>query len=195
MNSKLLEKIKRRFLKKFEIAYFIPILMLIQTDLIIAEEIFNPKLKRFSLNLISKTLISYELRNSQRYPPNSLINNCSWDKPHFYNKEKNIRFCILHSAGEIYTVNKNNSFQKFANLNKFESVPYRKECYLSGLSNVPDWACPKIEIWGKQIYKIIGNDLFKLRCGSSRKSGVRNIKCTNSKSRFISQKKIGERFF
>jgi len=209
MIIKFLKKFRKDLLRNLQPIIFIPTLILTQIDLINAEELYKEKSETFHFSQVKGNLISYEIENSKKYPPNSLSNNCTWNNPHFFNKDNNVRFCILHNAGEIYTVDKYNNFRKFANLNKLESVAYRKECHKWNGSNenyypdLPDFMCVKVDVQGKQVYKIVGNSLYKFRCGNGRERNyegerlsVTDIKCWSSlQNRYIHYEKIGDRFF
>ena len=68
--------------------------------------------------------------------------------------------------------------------------------------DLPDFMCVKVDVQGKQVYKIVGNSLYKFRCGNGRERNyegeilsVTDIKCWSSlKRRYIHYEKIGDRF-
>ena len=57
-------------LRNLQPIIFIPILILTQIDLITAEELYKKKSETFNFNQVKKNLISYEIENSKKYPPN-----------------------------------------------------------------------------------------------------------------------------
>ena len=93
-------------------------------------------------------------------------------------------------------------------MNKLESVAYRRECIKWSsvekyYPDLPDFMCAKQDVQGKQVYKIVGNSLYKFRCGNGRERNyegerlsVTDIKCRSSlQNRYIHYEKIGDRFF